>query len=439
MPTIPQRIASAFAVLSGRYGDVTAMAKDREQSRQSLYRESAKVVESVEGSAAEARIDDLRRQLADREVENQALRGRLERAVEITRDTQQEFAAVAQAEGVSLGVARRLLNVVAGSEPTPSVATLGRATLGAGDTPEPCSKSSTRRPAGGSSRPPPMRFFGPRPALMVVEPESLCGMTGRIAKARDGLTWAEQFARFPALRAVARDDGTGLGKGVRLDNARRREAGLPEFDQTLDVFHTLREGGRALKKTWGVATRALEQAEMAQAELDRRGRQGRSRQGHGTITNRLWRQAERLWGRAEAAETAWTQARSAFECFTPDGRLNDRARAAAVVESALPLLSGAAWAKTRRLLLRAESFTFLDQVQERLTGLGLDPGLARTLGSFGDLRRAPWESFFCTILGVAFVVAVHRGGSDGGHSADRFGRDHAAFRGVGRPTALCQK
>src|SRR3954451_23445628 len=132
MPTISQRIASAFAVLRGRYGDVTAMAKDREQSRQSLYRESAKVVESVDGSAAEARIDDLRRQLADREVENQALRGRLERAVEITRDKQEEFAAVAQAEGVSLGVARRLLNVVAGSEPTPSVATLGRATLGAG-------------------------------------------------------------------------------------------------------------------------------------------------------------------------------------------------------------------------------------------------------------------------------------------------------------------
>lgn len=132
MPTIPQRIASAFTVLRGRYGDVTAMAKDREQSRQSLYRESEKVVEAVDGLAAEARIDDLRRQLADREAENRALRGRLERAVEITRDKQEEFAAVAQAEGVSLGVARRLLNVVAGSEPVPSVATLGRATLVAG-------------------------------------------------------------------------------------------------------------------------------------------------------------------------------------------------------------------------------------------------------------------------------------------------------------------
>ena len=132
MSTIPRRIASAFAVLCGRYGDVTRMAEDRDQSRQSLYREAEKVVEAVDGAAAEARFGELRRRLADQEAENRALRGRLERAVEITRDVQEEFAAVAQAEGVSLSVARRLLHVVAGSVPVPSVATLGRATLQAG-------------------------------------------------------------------------------------------------------------------------------------------------------------------------------------------------------------------------------------------------------------------------------------------------------------------
>src|SRR3954467_15082981 len=129
MPTIPRRIASAFAVLCGRYGDVTRMANDRDQSRQSLYREAEKVVEAVDGTAAEARVKELRRRLADQEAENRSLRQRLEHAVEITRDTQDEFASVAQAEGVSLSVARRLLQVVAGSNPTPSVPTLGRATL----------------------------------------------------------------------------------------------------------------------------------------------------------------------------------------------------------------------------------------------------------------------------------------------------------------------
>jgi hypothetical protein len=132
MPTIPQRIASAFAVLCGRYGDVTAMAQDREQSRQSLYREAEQVVEAVDGAAAHARIDELERQLAEQRAEVHALQGRLKRAVEMTPDKQHEFATVAQAEGVSLSVARRLLRVVAGSAPTPSVPTLGRATLESG-------------------------------------------------------------------------------------------------------------------------------------------------------------------------------------------------------------------------------------------------------------------------------------------------------------------
>ena len=132
MPTIPQRIASAFAVLCGQYGDVTEMAKGREQSRQSLYREAEQVAHAVDGTAGQARIDGLRQQLADREAENRALRERLKHAVEITPDTHHEFATVAQAEGVSLSVARRLLRVVEGSRSTPSVPTLGRATLEAG-------------------------------------------------------------------------------------------------------------------------------------------------------------------------------------------------------------------------------------------------------------------------------------------------------------------
>ena len=132
MSTIPQRVASAFAVLCGRYGDVTTMAGDREQSRQSLYREAQHVAQAVDGSEARAQIDALERQLVERQVEVKVLQERLKHAVEITPDKQREFATVAQAEGVSLSVARRLLVVVQGSRSTPSVATLGRATLVAG-------------------------------------------------------------------------------------------------------------------------------------------------------------------------------------------------------------------------------------------------------------------------------------------------------------------
>jgi len=132
MSTIPQRIASAFAVLCGQYGDVTEMAKDREQSRQSLYREAQQVAEAVDGAAAQAQIDDLQRQLAERQAEVDVLQERLKHAVEMTPEKRNEFATVAQAEGVSLSVARRLFRVVGGPRSTRSVATLGRVTLDAG-------------------------------------------------------------------------------------------------------------------------------------------------------------------------------------------------------------------------------------------------------------------------------------------------------------------
>ena len=271
---------------------------------------------------------------------------------------------------------------------------------------------------------------------MVVEPESLCWLTGRMVKARDGVTWAEEFARLPALKAVVRDDGTGLGRGVKLERARRRAAHLPDLDDTLDVFPTLREGGRALRMTWGAASRALERADAAQKGFDHRARQGRSCQGHGAPLNRLWRQAERLWDQATAAETAWKHARSAFEFFTPDGRLNDRVRAETVVVAALPQLSGAAWAKTRRLLLRRESFTSLDQVQGRLADLGLDPDVLSALLDLEGLRRQPWRSSAATrAWALIRTVQLAKACSDWRDEARRV---RAVLRGVWRASSLVE-
>src|SRR5512132_568839 len=271
---------------------------------------------------------------------------------------------------------------------------------------------------------------------MLVEPESLCWLTGRMVKARDGATWAEEFARFPALKAIVRDDGTGLGKGLKLERDRRRAANLSDLDDTLDVFHTLREGGRALRTTWGGAARALDRAAAGQKGLDRRGRQGQARTGHATQTNRLWRRAERLWDQAMAAETAWKQAQWAFEFFTPEGRLNDRCQAEAVVAAALPHLSGPAWAKTRRLLRRRESFTSLDQVQERLAGLGLAPDVLSALLDLEGLRRQPWRlSAVTRAWALARTVQLTKACPDWRDEARRV---RAVLRGVWRASSLVE-
>jgi hypothetical protein len=174
----------------------------------------------VDGAAARARIDDRQRQLAEQRAEVQALRARLEHTAEITPDKQHEFANVAQAGGVSLSAARRLLRIVLGPRSTPSVPTLGQATLESARRAGPVLKvlDEAARPevTQGTAE----DFIGRQPVLMVVEPESLCWLTARMVQGRDGVTLAEEFALSPALKPVARDDGTGLGRGVKLVRAR---------------------------------------------------------------------------------------------------------------------------------------------------------------------------------------------------------------------------
>ena len=438
MPTIPQRIASAFAVLCGRYGDVTKMAQDREQSRQSLYREAEQVAEAVDGAAAQARIDELQRQLAERQAEVQALQERLKHAVEITPDKQHEFATVAQAEGVSLSVARRLLRVVAGPRPSPSVATLGRATLEAGKQAGPLARGARRGgPARGQTGHRRRDFFGRKPVLMVVEPESLCWLTGRMVKARDGVDMGRGIRPIPGARGGGprRRHGPGQrGEARARPPSRRRPARPRRLARRLP--YAPRRGacvaedlGRGHPRP-GACRRGPEGTSTGV------GRQGQSRQGHGAPLNRLWRQAERLWDQATAAETAWKQARSAFEFFTPEGRLNDRAQAEAVVAAALPHLSGAAWAKTRRLLLRRESFTFLDQVQGRLAGLGLDPDVLSALLDLEGLRRQPWRLSAATrAWALVRTVQLTKACPDWRDEARRV---RAVLRGVWRASSLVE-
>src|SRR4051794_25977709 len=226
---------------------------------------------------------------------------------------------------------------------------------------------------------------------MLVEPASLCWLAGRQVAARDGATWAGEFRRWPALRAVVRDGGTGLSKGIELERARRREHQAATLEDGLDVFPTPREGGRALRATRAEASRALERADAAQQRFDQRACQGQSNGGHGAPLRRIWAAAEAAFTRAETAEAAWGRVRAALELFTPEGQLNSRSGAEAIVTAAMPELVGTAWAKTRRLLSRPESFTFLDQAVCRLADLGLEPTTQAALLDLEGLRRQRWR------------------------------------------------
>src|SRR5271170_6978853 len=102
-----RRLGAAAAVFFGRPGAVSELARQREVSRQSLYREADAILNCVEGSTTQLRLDELRQQ--ERHIAE--LEERLAVAVVIDRDKQAQFACQAEAEGVSLPVAQRLLTI----------------------------------------------------------------------------------------------------------------------------------------------------------------------------------------------------------------------------------------------------------------------------------------------------------------------------------------
>ena len=144
-------------------------------------------------------LDDNDRLRAERDCGHR----QLQQAVLLDADHLACFAAPAQAEGVSLPVARRVLAPFL-KQRTPSVPQLGRWAQAAAQ------KTSALLPLLDAVARPRVRqaagdeiFFGRRPCLMVVEQHSLCWLTGRLADTRNGDTWAEEFRRLPNLAMAA--------------------------------------------------------------------------------------------------------------------------------------------------------------------------------------------------------------------------------------------
>ena len=383
------QIASAAVVHFGSFGSVSLYAHQRGVSRQRVYRESCGLIVALEGTAHQQQIDVLHQEIATLRQQLAEDERRLAQSVLLDADRQAEFACTAQADGVSLAVARRLLAVFLG-EQTPSVAKLGRWTKAAGAKAGALlsvldAVSATRVSQAVTDE----IYVGGQPVLMVVEPESLCWQSGRLAEHADGASWAEELRPLTALVQITRDAGTGMGKGIKQVNGERQAQQHAPLRDQLDHFHTLREGQRALRHQRTRAQRALTKAEEAQRELDRAARQGRSQAGLATVAAKAWRRAEACLDNWTEQERAWKQVQEGVRLFTPLGELNSRTQANAVLAMALPRLTGAEWAKTKRLLLRPETFTFLDRVHEELAAAPVPAELRQAAVDCEGLRRHP--------------------------------------------------
>jgi hypothetical protein len=385
----PLRIANTAAVLDGPYGAVTRQAALSGSSRQALYRDAPRVVQAVDGSDQRHQLQNLAQDNDRLRAERHRLHQQLQQAVVLDTDQLACFAATAQAEGVSLPVARRLLLPFL-KQRTPSVSQLGRWTHAAAQQADAllavldaAARARAEQVAADES------FFGRRPCLMVVEQHSLCWLTGRLAADRSGETWAEELRRLPNLQQVTRDGGTGLAKGVALVNQERPAQGHDAFADQEDHFHTLREGRRALRQIQKRVCRALDAAAAAHHQEQQKACRTGSRQGTATVTARAERQAAAAVEAGVAVENAWATITVALQLFTPTGKLNTRARAEEIIAAALPVLDDPVWAKTRRALTRPQLLTFLDHTHERLAALPVSAAVRDAAVQAEGLRQRP--------------------------------------------------
>lgn len=381
-----QRIASAYAVFHGRYGDVSHYAQQRGVCRQWVYREAAWVQDVLTHQQEER--EQLRaqvRQLQERQTE---LEQRLALAVVLDEDKQAEVASVGQARGVTLRDCRELLEVLIPGQVL-SVASLGRRSQAAGERAgqllavlDEVARPRVREVAADE-------IYVKDPVLMMVEPESLCWLGGRLSAEVSGAAWERELAALPKLEQVTRDGGTSLAKGVALVNAQRQAREQEGVVDQGDHFHALRGGGVGLRQAEAQARQALAAAEAADQELAAADHHGQKRTAPAVRASHAWKKAEQAMDNWQEQQRLWHQSKEALQLFTATGELNTRARAAAVLAETLPQLPDRGFAKSKRHLHKPEMLNYLDRVQQQIAALPLSEELKQAALRQEGLRRRP--------------------------------------------------
>jgi hypothetical protein len=388
MVATKEQIASAYAVYCGPPGAVRQLAHQRGVCRQWIYRQAQQFLATLECNTLQLQLAELQAQAQQLQQRCALLEQRLRVAVILDEETQARFATVGQARGVSLPDCRELLDVLIPDQPL-CVATLGRRTQAAGKQAanllavlDPLARDLVRDAAADE-------IYVSAPVLMVVEQESLCWVSGQLSEEVTGAAWEKQFRQLPHLEQLARDAGKGLHKGVDLINDQRQELGQALVVDKEDHWHALRGGGVAVHVAETRARQAFAAAEQADQALAKCGRRAQARTGATNKARWAWQRAERAMDEWMRWEQLWHRTKEALPLFTPEGELNTRALAQTVLAETLPQLPDANFAKTKRLVGKAEVLRYLDLVQTQLAALPVAEELKRAAVRQEGLRRRP--------------------------------------------------
>jgi hypothetical protein len=224
---------------------------------------------------------------------------------------------------------------------------------------------------------------------MVVEQESLCWLSGQLSAAVDGDGWAQEFRQLPNLEQVARDGGNALAKGVALVNAERQEQGRPPLVDQGDHFHALHGASGGFRKAQSKAATALDEAEKAQKELEECQKQGRHANAASGKARTAWRKAEEAMDEWMDLEDTWSKTKQALRLVTPEGDLNTRPHAEALLAQTLPQLPDSAFAKNKRQIQKPEMLNYLDYVQRQIEALPFPLEVKQAAVRQECLRRQP--------------------------------------------------
>jgi hypothetical protein len=383
-----RRLATTASVFFGPHGAVSQRARQCGCSRQAFYRQADATLQCVLGTATQQRIDHLTGQLQEHRCRIAQLEERFAQAVVLDQDKQAEFAAVGQALGVSLPEIRTLLDVLLPGQ-IPSVATLGRWTQAAGE------KSGAllevldefARPCVDQALAD--EIYVSQPVLMVAEPESLCWVTGQMTEHVDAVTWAAQLGLLPHLVQVTHDGSQTLCKAVTELNRTRQEQHLDVVADQLDHFHVLRQLRSVVSQAEDAARRALASVDKAQRALVHQKRHAKNALRSSNHLRAVWPKAIRAAQICEERARLWQQIREALRVFTPDGELNTRARAQAILEPLLSRLEGPECATAKRMLQQPRTLTYLDEIQRKLAALPCPPEIRDAALQQEALRGSP--------------------------------------------------
>src|SRR5262249_7703328 len=119
------------------------------------------------------------------------------------------------------------------------------------------------------------------------------------------------------------------------------------------------------------------------------GRHGQSRSGTQSHLRACLAKAERALDRWAQQERVWDQVKAALQPFTPQGELNPRARAEALLAELLPQLPDADFAACKRQLRRPETLTYLDEIQRKLAAVPGPVEVRQAAVRQEGLRRRP--------------------------------------------------